>query len=158
VDGDEAVLGLAQPAAPRFLHAGRLVSLVHVAGLVEEPDGVWPLVLGGDESLEPIPQAILVPLELAEEPLRGAWGDIHFPGDRLNALLGQVGELAADVGARMGAGVLATEAAVELREELGQRRLQRTDRIDVHGLALGNSMARHNFAPRNNGGKANLAL
>src|SRR5512135_2528025 len=76
VDGDEAVLGLAQAAAPLLLDAGGLVPLLGVAGLVEEPDGVRALVLGGDESLEPIPHLVLPPLELAEELLQGARGDV----------------------------------------------------------------------------------
>src|SRR5512142_3080233 len=137
LDGDDAVLGLAQPAAPLLLDAGGLVPLLGIAGLVEEPDGVGALVLGGDEPLESVAHPALLPLELAEELLQGARGDIRLQRDRLDALLGQVGELPADVDTQVGAGVLATEAVVEVTEELNQLRLQPTDLVDVHALPSG---------------------
>src|SRR5512143_1556049 len=59
VDGDDAILGLAQPAAPLLLHAGGLVPLLVVAGLVEEPDGVGALVLSGAEPLESVTHPVL---------------------------------------------------------------------------------------------------
>src|SRR5512135_885507 len=70
-----------------FWTPGGLVPLLGVAGLVEEPDGVRALVLGGDESLEPIPHLVLPPLELAEELQQGARGDVRLQRDRLDALL-----------------------------------------------------------------------
>src|SRR5439155_25140289 len=91
VDGDDAVLGLAQPAAPLLLDTGRLVPLPGITGLVDQADGVWALGLGGHRALDPIPQYVLVPLELAAELLQGAWGDVRLEGDRFDTLLGQVG-------------------------------------------------------------------
>ncbi len=134
---NDAVLGLAQPAAPLLLHAGGLVPLLGVAGLIEDPDGVGTLVLGGDEVLEPVAEPILLPAVLAEELLQGARGDVRIQCDRLDALLGQVGELASDIGAQMSAGILAVETVVELIEELGQLRLQATDLVDIHALPSG---------------------
>src|SRR5205814_1199520 len=120
VNGDDAVLGLAQPAAPLLLHAGGLVPLLGIAGLVDQADGVRARVLGGHQALESIPQLVLRPLELAEELLQGPWGDVRLLRDRFDTLLGQVGELPTDVDAQVGAGVLATEAIAELVEELNE--------------------------------------
>ena len=52
VDRDDAVLLLADGAAPLPLHAGGLVPLLDVAGLVEDPDRVGPGVLVADDLLE----------------------------------------------------------------------------------------------------------
>jgi hypothetical protein len=54
VDRDDAVLGLADRTAPLPLHAGGLVPLLDVAGLVEDRDGVGAGVLVADDLLEPV--------------------------------------------------------------------------------------------------------
>ena len=137
VDSDHAVLDLAEAATPLLLDPGGLVPLLGVAGLVDDPDGVRADLLSGDDLLEPVEHQVLAPLELAEELLEGAWGDAGLQGDRLDAFLGQVGELPADVGAQMGAGVLATEAVAELVEEGEEFGLQPSNLLSVHALPSG---------------------
>ena len=57
MDRNHAVLGLADDAAPLPLHAGSFVPLLDVAGLVDEPDGLRPGVIGGDEAVQPVAHA-----------------------------------------------------------------------------------------------------
>lgn len=72
VDGNNAVLGLAQPTTPLLLDAGRLVTLFRVAGFVEGPNDMGTLMLSGDELMEPVTQTIMIPAVLAEKLLQGA--------------------------------------------------------------------------------------
>src|SRR5438270_1461828 len=113
VDRDDAVLLLADGAAPLPLDAGGLVPLLDVAGLVEDPDGMRPGVVVADDPLEVVAQPVLVPVVLAEELLQGPRRHAGVDGDRLDALLGDVRELSGDVHRQVGAGVLAREAVVE---------------------------------------------
>ena len=124
VDRDGAVLGLADDAAPLPLHAGGLVPLLDVAGLVEDPDDLRPGVVGADESLQPVAHPVLIPLQLAEELLQGPGRHAGLDGDGLDALAGQVGELPGDVDGQVSAGILALEAVIEEAQELGQFGLQ----------------------------------
>ncbi len=132
VDRDQAVLRLAPRSAPLALHARRLVPLLDVAGLVDDADGMRPGVLIADDVLESVAQEVVVPVVLAEELLEGAWCDAGVEGDRLDALLGDVGDLAGDVGGQVGAGVLAWEAVIEPLEKRPELGLERSDLGDVH--------------------------
>ena len=70
VDRDDAVLGLADGAAPLPLDARGLVPLLDVAGLVEDRDGVGPGMVVADDVLEPVAGLVVVPGVLAEERSR----------------------------------------------------------------------------------------
>ncbi len=69
MDGNNAVLSLAQPTTPLLPDAGRLVTFFRVTGFVEGPNDMGTLMLSGDELMEPVAQAILMPAVLAEELL-----------------------------------------------------------------------------------------
>jgi hypothetical protein len=95
-------------------------------------------MLGGDEFLESMAEAILRPSVLGEELLQSARRDVGIQGDRLDAFLGQVLELPTNVDAQVCAGVLAVEAVAEVIEERGQLWLQLADLVNVHALPSGN--------------------
>jgi hypothetical protein len=65
-----------------------------------------------------VAQEVVIPVVLAEELLECAGRDARLEGDRLDALLGDLRELAGDVGRQVGASVLSREAVVEPLEEL----------------------------------------
>jgi hypothetical protein len=132
VDRDDAILGLAHRPAPLPLDAGGLVPLLDVAGLVEDADGVGPGVLVADDVLEAVSCPVVVPAVLAEELLEGPHRHAGVDGDRLDALLGDVGELAGDVDREVGASVFPREAVVEPLEELPQRGPELAELRDVH--------------------------
>ena len=146
VDRDDAVLLLAQRAAPLALDTGRLVPLLDVAGLVDDADGMRPGMFVADDVLELVAQEVVVPVVLAEELLECARCDAGVEGDRLDALLGDVRDLAGDVGGQVGAGVLAWEAVVEPLEELPELGLERSDLGDVHARVSINLGDKHSFA------------
>ncbi len=75
-----------------------------------------PGVLIADDVLESVAQEVVVPVVLAEELLEGAWCDAGVEGDRLDALLGDVGDLAGDVGGQV--------ARVSLRGKQSSNRLR----------------------------------
>jgi hypothetical protein len=133
MDRDEAVLLLADGAAPLALDAGGLVALLDVAGLVEDGDRVGPGVLIADDLLEAVACPVVVPVVLAEELLEGPDRHAGVECDRLDALLGDLGELAGDVDRQMGARILAGEAVVEPLEVLLQCRLELSDLRDIQG-------------------------
>ena len=118
MDRDDTVLLLADGAAPLPLHAGGLVPLLDVAGLVEDADRVGTGVLVADDVLEPVARPVMIPGVLTEELLQSPGRHTRVDGDRLDALLGDVRKLPGDVHRQVGAGVLAGEAVVEPLEEL----------------------------------------
>ena len=128
------------------LDAGGLVPLLDVAGLVNDPDGVGPGVVVADDPLEVVAQPVLVPAVLAEELLQGPRRHAGVDRDRLDALLGDVRELAGDVHRQVSAGVLAGEAVVEPLEELLQCGLELADLRDVHARPSVNREGEHTFA------------
>src|SRR5512143_2552253 len=158
VDGDDAVLLLADGAAVLPLHAGGLVPLLDVAGLVEDAYGVRTGVLVADDDLEFVTQQVVVPAVLAEELLQGAGRHAGVEGDRLDALLGDVRELPGDVNGQVGAGVRAREAIVEPLEELSEPRLELADLRDLHARPSVNLGGEHSFAVAGESSRCDLAL
>jgi len=92
-----AVLDLSQSPAPLSLHARRLDALLRVAGLVDQTDAVQTGVVAGHGVVQSPPQCVFVPLVAREELLECAWSNAGGQGHGLDALLGEVGELAVDV-------------------------------------------------------------
>ena len=91
------------PTTPHHcrLHAGGLVPLLDVAGLVDDADGLRAGVVGADEVLQPVAHPVLVPVVLAEELLEGP-GRRRRPRRRsARRSFGEVGELAGDVDGQM---------------------------------------------------------
>jgi hypothetical protein len=82
---------------------------------------------------------------LAEELLEGARGDTGLDGDRLDTLLGKIGELPGDVGWQVGASVLAWEAVIEPLEELVEPWLELSDLRDFHAGVSINLGDKHSF-------------
>jgi hypothetical protein len=158
VDRDDAVLGLADRAAPLPLHAGGLVPLLDVAGLVEDGDGVGAGALVADDLLEAVAGLVMVPGVLAKELLEGADRHTGVDGDGLDALLGDVGELTADVHRQMGAGVLARETVVEPLEELAELWLELSKLLYVHARFSVNDGGEHTSATAAVSSRLNLAL
>ena len=158
VDGDGAVLLLADGAAPLTLHAGGLVSLLDVAGLVEDADRVWRGGLVADDLLEAVANEVVVPVVLAEELRQGAWGHAGVDGNRLDALLGDVRELTGDGDGQVSAGVLAWEAVVEPLEDLSELGLELADLRDVPARASVNRGGEQSFAVAGESSRDNLVL
>src|SRR6185369_7739942 len=101
VDGDDAVLDLADTAEVLTLHAGGLGTLFDGAGFVDEPDaaqvvGRQARQQGGGVAVELVTDGGEVPDVVLEELLQGADGGAGLQGDGLDALAGQVGEQAPD--------------------------------------------------------------
>ena len=134
VDGNNAVLGLAQPTTPLLLDAGRLVTLFRVARFVEDPNDMGTLMLTGDELMEPVAQAILLPAVLAEKLLQGARRNVCVECNRLDALFREVRKLTSDLHAQVRSSVLTIEAVVKEINVLGELRLQPTNLVDIHVL------------------------
>jgi hypothetical protein len=74
----------------------RIVALLDVAGLVDDADEMRPGIFIADDELELVTQEVVVPVVLTEELLECAGSDICVDGDRFDALLGDVGDLAGD--------------------------------------------------------------
>ena len=132
VDRDDAVVLLADRPAVLPLHARRLDPFLGIAGLVDEPDAVRAGVPAGDDVVQPLPHRVLVPPVAGEELLEGAGRDAGGQGERLDALLGEVGELAADVGREVLAGVAPGEAVREARQVAVEPGLEGSDLGHVH--------------------------
>jgi hypothetical protein len=71
----------------------------------------------------------MVPLGQAEELLHGLGRDIGGRCDRLDALAGQVRELALDINGQVRAGALMRKAIVEALEEPADSRAQTNDLV-----------------------------
>src|SRR5262249_16683721 len=137
VDGDDAVVHLAGGAAVLALDAGGLVPLLGAAAVVEDTDAVVAGVVAGDELLQPVAQAVVVPAVGAEELLQGADGDALVQGDGLGRLARQVGKQATDISREGLGGGPAREAVVEGGGEAVGQAPQPADVCGVHvgGLA-----------------------
>src|SRR5262249_21883076 len=137
VDGDDAVLDLAQLAAVLPVHAGGLAALLPGAGLIDAADGAEVIAGrvaqgGGDVLLEDVAGPPPGPGVVLEELLDGADGAAGGQGDGLGGLARQVGQQAAAVDLQQveGLGVVAAER--ELPEVGGESRSQRDDLLGGH--------------------------
>ena len=88
---------------------------------------------------------VMIPVVLAEELLQGPGRHAGVDRDRLDALLGDVGELPGDVHRQVGAGVLAREAVVEPLEKLPKLGLELPDLLHVHAGPSVNLGGEHRF-------------
>ena len=117
-----------------------------------------PTECGPECSLEVVAQGVVVPVVLAEELLQGPGRHAGVDGDRLDALLGEVRELAGDVHRQVGAGVFPGEAVAEPLEELLERGLELADLRDVHARPSVNHEGEHTFAIAEGSSRCDLAL
>jgi hypothetical protein len=137
VGGDDAVVLLADGPAVLPLHARRLNPLLGIAGLVDQPDAVRAGVFAGDDVVQPLPECVLVPLVAGEELLEGARRDASGQGHGLDALLGEVGQLTADVDGEVLACVAPGEAVREARQVVVEPWLEGSNLIHVHAETSG---------------------
>jgi len=103
-----------------------------MAGIVEDANSLGILMIAGDDLLNAIAGARMIPDIRIEKLLERAWGNVVEQRDGLNALALQVAELSAYVMAQMFARLGSSEAVGELAEELGQRGAEREDLINRH--------------------------
>src|ERR1700728_236624 len=158
MDRDQAIFDFAQPTAPLFLYARSLQAFFGIAGFVEDADAVGAGMLSGDELLYAITHFVVVPNELTQELLECAWSHARVDGDRLDALLGQIGELPADVDRQVFACVAASEGLGGMVQEIVQFRLQEPDLLSVHALSSITSAGEHSLVNLADPCKAKLAL
>src|SRR5215471_1546103 len=155
---DYAVFELTQPTAPLLLHPGRLVALLGVAGLVEDADRTRARVLGPDDLLETITQSIVVPFQLTEELLERSRCDSRRQRDRLDALLGEFGELSTDINSQMSACVLASKTVSEPIQETFEFRFETANLCGIHARSSVSPAEDHSFADSLAPSKVNVAL
>src|SRR5262249_16646411 len=139
MDGDDAVLHLAQLAAMLTLYAGGLVPLLGVAALVDDANGAGAVLRQfrqqrGDVLLEELTDAVVVPAMLGEEQLHGANASAGSQGDGLGGLAFEVREQTAAVGSQVAERLCVLTAELELVEVICQRRSQ------VEDLLLGQAL------------------
>ena len=134
VDRDDAILLLADGSAPLPLHARRLVPLLDVARLVDEPDRMGTLGIAADDFVQPTAQSVFIPTVLRQELLQGPRRDAGRQSHRLAALAGQFGELPLDVHGKVSPRISASKAVVKLVQITSQLRLQSANLIGVHAL------------------------
>ena len=115
-------------------------------------------MLVADDVLDRVARPVFIPVVLAEEFLEGPDRHTGVDRDRLDALLGDVGELPGDIHRQVGAGVLAGEAVVEPLEELIQLGLEFADLWHVHTRPSVNLEGEHSFAMARESRHGNLAL
>lgn len=118
--------------APLPLYARCLVALLHVAGLVDDPDRVGPGILASHHLLETIPRPILVPVVPSQELLQVSRRNTRRQGDRLAALLPKVRQLALHVRGKMVSLIPPRETVIEPLQVTNQLRLQLANLIGVH--------------------------
>src|SRR5262245_17382061 len=132
LDRDDTVGGLAEPAAILPLHAGSHLAGFGMAGVVEDAEGLGILMIAGDELLNAIAGARVIPDIAVEKLLEGAGGDVVEQRDGLDALALQVAELPAHIMAEMFARLGSSEAVGELVQKLGQGWCERKNLIGRH--------------------------
>ena len=121
VDGDDAVVDLADTAEVLTLHAGGLGAGLQSRGLIDQPDVAQAIVgqagqFGPDVALQLSADLSVLPLVVAEELLQGADGTAGGQGDRLDTLAFEFGEQATAVGVQVAEG-LGVAAAEQVRPQ-----------------------------------------
>ena len=94
---DDAILLFAHCAQVLPLHAGSLLALFDETGLVDDAHGMGMGMFRSNDLLQSVACQIFMPTMLAEKLLERSHGHVGRQGDRLDALAGQVRELAIDV-------------------------------------------------------------
>ena len=115
--------------------AWRLVPLLDVARLVDEPDRMGARVIADDDFVQPTAQKVFIPTVLRQELLQGPRRDACRQSDWLATLAGQFGELPLDVHGKVGLRVRARKAVVKLVQITSQLRLQSANLIGLHATA-----------------------
>jgi hypothetical protein len=105
-------------------------------------------VLSGNPLLETVAQAILSPPKLTEEFLQRAGSYTRIQRHWLDALLGEIRELTPHVDTQVCSRIFATEAIVEVIQELDEFRLQTPHLVDVH-VSPSRSPWQDTASPRN---------
>jgi hypothetical protein len=103
-----------------------------MAGVVEDADGLGIFMIPGDEVLQALPSARVLPDIRIEKLLQSARGDVVEQGHRLNALALQMAELPADVMQEMSAWLGPPEAVGEFVQEFSEGGAERKNLIDGH--------------------------
>ncbi len=129
---DDAVLRLADGAAPLPFDAGSFVPLLHVAGFVHHADRITPRVIPHYNLLQPLSGAVFFPLVVGQELLQVSGRHPGCQGDRLAAFFAQVGQLALDIGRKMSPRLPLGETIIELFQVTCQHRFQLANLFDVH--------------------------
>jgi hypothetical protein len=132
VDGDAAVVGLARRPAVLAFDARRLVSLLGVAGLVEDAHGVRVGMIAGDDLLEAVAHRSLPPTGAGQKLLERARGRAGIQRNRLDAFPRQIAQLPSDIRAKVLGRLDPTEAVIEFGEITIQRGSQRGDLRGIH--------------------------
>ena len=125
---------LANRAAPLPLHAGRLLSLLHVARFVDDADRIRTGMVIDDNLMESITQGVFVPAVVSQELLQGSRRDSGCQSHWLAALGRQVRKLALDIHGKACPCVASREAIAKLLEVASQLRLQPANLIGVHAI------------------------
>ena len=119
-DADLAVLDLSEPAAPLALHAHRGGPLLGEGRGVEHEHGVGPADRAGEMAGQFRDQRVMIPVDLADEPLDDLAIEVVAVGDRLGVLALDVGEQPGEIGPGMGAALGAGQRGGERPGEVLQ--------------------------------------
>ena len=103
-----------------------------MAGVVDDADGLGILMIACDDLLKALAGPRMIPDITVEKLLERAWSDVVEQRHGLDALALQIAELPAHVMAEMFARLGASEAVVELIQELGQSWCERKNLIGSH--------------------------
>ncbi len=158
MDGHDAVLSFAPRAAPLPLDSRRLVSLLVITGLVDDPDGLRMGMLPNDDLGHALAHLLLIPRQQAQKVLQRPRRHARLQGDRLDALAFDVRELPLNVGRQVLARVTAGETVGEHRQKTAQLRFQTANLAGIHARASLSGWQAGRFANSTSSGKTNLAL
>lgn len=98
-----------------------------------------------DDVLKPVTLLVMIPVVLAEELLQRSGRHAGIDRDRLDALLGDIGELPRDIDRQVGAGVPTWKTIIEPFEKLSELGLQLPDLLRVHAGPSINLGREHRF-------------
>src|SRR2546428_10225544 len=103
-----------------------------MAGVVDDADGLGVLMIAGDDLLNAVAGARMIPDIAAKQLLQRAWRDIVEQRNRLNAFALQAAELPTYVMPQMLAWFGASETVGKLVQEFGQGGTERKQLIGIH--------------------------